>query len=59
MIRSASLIRGYRVKPFHQKVEELALGIGDLLLEGSEVHNGHPIPLINGLMVERFDLVEL
>ena len=47
------------MKSFHQKVEELALGIGDLLLEGSKVHNGHPIPLISGLMVERFDLVEL
>jgi hypothetical protein len=56
MIRSASLIRVYRVKPFHQKVEELALGIGDLLLEGSEVHNGHSISLIRGLMVEGFDL---
>jgi hypothetical protein len=56
MIRSASLIRVYRVKPFHQIVEELALGIGDLLLEGSEVHNGHSISLIRGLMVERFDL---
>jgi hypothetical protein len=59
MIRSGSLIRAYRVKPFHQKVEELALGIGDLLLEGSEVHNGHSISLIRGLMVEGFDLVEL
>jgi hypothetical protein len=59
IIRSASLIRIYRVKPFHQKVEELALGIGDLLFEGSEIHNGHSISLISGLMVERFDLVEL
>ena len=47
------------MKSFHQKVEELALGIGDLLLVGSEVHGGHPISLISGLMIERFDLVEL
>jgi hypothetical protein len=58
MIKSASLIRNDRVKSFHQKVEELALGIGDFLLDRSEVHNRHSIALIRGLMVKRFDLVE-
>jgi hypothetical protein len=35
MIKSASLIRNDRVKSFHQKVEELALGIGYFLFDRS------------------------